>query len=171
MTAEWDEASEKILKDAGGQVRGFVPQVEITDRATRKKRARLVPWYDAASTGKKQWETGVIPEDVIASFQSKVPLVRREAQQRYDELVRRLLGDMRQVKAVLGRYEIPASIRKQLAELAWKEGHPNLVKRIEEVEPAAVEVYAKFLMRDAAAKQREKDAGKLTLDWHGHYNA
>jgi hypothetical protein len=62
-------------------------------------------------------------------------------------------------------------VAKQITQLGWSEGRADLLKRIENVEPEAVEIYAAFLMRDAAAKQKEADEKKVTLDWHGHDNA
>ena len=165
-----DPESFRMLEEGGGQVRGYVPEFDLI---TGKQ--RLVHWKDAAigpdgkSANPRVFTTTRIPKELF--LEGIPPIQRRSARQRYQALVQSLLAEMQRVKAVLGRVELPASIREQVARAAWMEGDPTLPSRIERAEPEAVEIYAAFLMRDVAAKQKEKDQKKVALDWHGHYNA
>jgi hypothetical protein len=99
------------------------------------------------------------------------PEIRREARERYEVLVKRLLTEMQQIKKLYGKYVPPASIAEEIQAASWRFGDPTLLKRIENVEPSAVEVYASYLMMDVANRQKEKDKRKVATDWHGHYNA
>lgn len=172
--------AERLFKAGGGKVRGYVP------RASPGGSVELVPWHESTRINEKlkdgtetpnEWNARVLAETPVpehmqrAMFEGLEPTRRREAQQRYDALVRRLLRQMQQVKQVLGKALIPESIADQIRHVAWIEGDPGLMERIERAEPAAIETYAKFLMQDTAMKQREKDRKKVVLDWHGHYNA
>ena len=163
----------EMLEKGGGKVQGYVPEYTF-DPETRKTTARLVHWKDAPLQGQgwdKPWNrklftTSRVPKELLLA--DLPPIQRRSARQRYQALVKGLLEEMQRVKAVLGRVELPHSIREQVARVAWMEGDPTLPSRIEQAEPEAVEIYAAFLMREAASKQKEKDQKKVALDWHGH---
>lgn len=163
-----EPASFEMLARGGGQVRGYVPEFDLV---TGKQ--RLVHWTQAPldRTGKRLnrrvFKTVRVPEAIF----DLPPIQRRSAQQKYEDLVRKLLDEMRRAKMALGRAEVPTSVRDQIQRAAWLEGDPTLLDRIEQAEPEAIEIYASFLMRDVANKQREKDQKKVALDWHGHYNA
>lgn len=171
--------AEELLKAGGGKARGYVP------RATPGGTVELVPWHRSTRINKRlsdgtetpnEWNARLLATTPVpatmqrAMFEGLEPTRRREASERYDALVRRLLSEMRKVKQVLGKAVVPESVAAQIRHVSWIEGDPGLLDRIEQVEPAAIETYAKFLMQDAASRQRAKDQKKVVLDWHGHDN-
>lgn len=170
----------ELLNQNNGAVKGYVP------RATPGGKVELVLWYKSTRVNRRKsdgtetpnrWNPKIMVQNIPvpqhiqqAMIDGLPPERRREARERYAVLVKRLLTDMQQVKAMFGRYTPPASIAEEIRQASWKFGDPTLLKRIENVEPSAVETYAAFLMGDTAAKQREQDRNKVTVDWHGHYN-
>lgn len=173
--------AKELLDRNGGMVKGYVP------RATPGGKVELVPWHKSTRVNRvksdgsetpNRWNAKVVMQNVPVPYemQQKMieglpPMIRREARERYDALVKRLLKDMQHIKLVTGKYVPPASIAEEIRQASWRFGDPTLLKRIENVEPAAVEVYASYLLMDAANRQKIKDKRKVALDWHGHYNA
>ena len=167
MSLDGVDAEEALKR---GPVRGYAIEKE------EGKRPVLRHWTKTSglSTQPNPHALGPKPisQAVIDEMKAELPPIRRRTpQQRYDELVERLLAEMRRAKTFLGRAAVPASIAAQIEHVARTEGPRDLLKRIERAEPEAVKIYAGFLMRDAAAKQKEKDRHKSALDWGGHYNA
>ena len=173
--------AKELLDRNGGELRGVVP------RATPGGEVEFVPWHQSTRVNRRRsdgsetpnrWNPKVmvqnipVPQPVLqAMIDGLPPERRREARERYEVLVKRLLTEMRQIKKLYGKYVPPASIAEEIRQAAWRFGDPALLNRIENVEPAAVEVYASYLMQDTASKQKEQDRRKVASDWHGHYNA
>ena len=191
-----DERARRLLEAGGGAVRGYLVRatprgkVELVPwyRSTRVNRrlpdGRETPnrWNPKLVPKAVETRDGLavrvvsgavpVPEEMrLRMLEGLPPERRREARERYEALLKRLMDDMLRVKALVGRYVPPDSIAERIRYVAWRTGDPKLLERIEQVEPEAVRVYAAFLMEDAAAKQKEVDAKKVALDWHGHYNA
>jgi len=159
--------------ERGGVILGAIPATEFAGADLSQRREVIVPMRDAGRIDPgdgARWnrehrpnQTYRVPDSVVAKMHEGLPpVIRRTPRQRYKVLVDRLVQDgLKSYKAV-GYPVWPKSIQDELKTLGWKEGDPRLYEQ--------VEALATKMIVAGENKQREKDARKVTRDWHGHFD-
>lgn len=167
-----DPAALKELE--AGPVRGKIVRVEgpEDDRVVR-----LIPWNQAtrqARSGEPISDenpnrtivesAGPVPQWMIEQSERELPpIVRIPHRERFKMLCRTLLADAMRSYQITGVIMWPESVQRELREMGWKEGNPDL--------QGQVEALASRYIVEAANKQKEQDLKKVALDYPGHLSA
>lgn len=174
VTIEGYDAVEQVLRR--GPVKGQVLLSEPGGKVS------LVPWQQAPRInpggGPNRWNARVFQQNIPVPehirkwmMEGLPPEVRRTPRDRKHELVVQLLDDIRRATTTDGVVFLPQSISEQVRHVGWVAGRPELLRAVEKGERWAVEMYAGYLLDKAKWQQKEKDAKRITRDWHGHDNA
>jgi hypothetical protein len=119
-----------------------------------------VTWRKDAEPG----QTYKIPEKWRSRMVAGIPPeVRTTPREKFEALLQALIFDARTMFLRDGVVHWPASIKRELQAIGWKEGKPDMWKEVELLARRYVEI--------TANKQRETDNKHVTTDWHGHYGA
>lgn len=159
---------------------GYVPVVEFGGPNGDQVTHRMVHWTKAAYIGtvrgarrENLHESEPDPEAVRERMRAELPsIVRRAPRERYRVMLERIAADALASYRSHGRVLWPRSLELELKALGWADGDPKLkdLGGIEAVR-AQVEALTRRYIETGARRQRETDARKSTLDWHGHTTA
>ena len=116
-------------------------------------------------------ETKRVENRMIQQLNTGLPVLRRRShQERFRSMFDRLAVTALDAYRRTGRVEWPASIQRELKELAWKNGDPRLVDfGGEDQVYRQVEALTRMYIEKSSNKQKAQDQKKSALDWHGHY--
>jgi hypothetical protein len=155
----------------GQTATGVVPAVDVDMNTMTASRPKLVPWHKSALIGDSRkdwkrnaevWSSEQVPQQMVDQMHAGLPpMIRRTANERYESLVRRLTETARVSKQAYGRVVWPLSVQKVLTEIGVK---PTADERTQ------VYALAKHYIVKSENQQRAKDARKVAVDWHGHFD-
>lgn len=131
----------------------------------------LLPHQQSSLEGRagspdQKWRRLPAPSEaqMRAALEADIPaVVRRSARERFLVLANRLREDGEKSMRMFGYPVWPASVQRELKELGFKVGNPDLASQ--------VEALARKYVEEGARKQKAKDDRKTALDWHGHLTA
>ena len=124
---------------------------------------RLPKQEQAWAGNTKVWSPDeAVPQHVFEKMQSELPApVRRTSRQRHEVLIQRLLDIGKACPVIAGRVSWPDSLQKIL-DLTGTKNDADLVPQ--------VFALARYMSVQTENSQKEQDARKSVLDFHGHYD-
>lgn len=140
---------------------------------------KLIPWNQAARQGpgptRNEWSPEMgrvfeVPAEQVAQMQAKLPtMVRREPKARYRSMLERISADALRSYRATGQINWPKSMWDELKVLAWKNADPGLTDLGgEEQLRRQIQALTRHIVETGEMKQKEKNAKKVVLDYHGH---
>lgn len=160
-------AVQEVLKR--GPVKGYVLQMDVASKVPE-----LVPQHLSVRGNNGRGSSiprreRVVSDQTMEAFYAAVPAqVRREARERKEAMVRRLIADAIAWKRATGKVGFPRSIEDEIRLLGAMEGNPKLLDQVEALSIPAVERYVDWQIEKTAVAQRKEDQHRVVRDWHGH---
>lgn len=154
-------------------VQGWVPCVDFEpdEHGVVRPVPKLRPWWEEPiwrnrETGALGFHPDYRPGNTFSveiQVEPEDPVQRTTARQKFEAMKALFRSEAQRFLQPDGEVHWPASVQRDLNEVAWKQGKAGKLDLEEQVE-----LLARHGIEFAANRQKEIDGKRVTTGWHGH---